>query len=433
MVKTAQQRSPGDLDAARTHLHAALRLDPNNPDLYDRLGYLYYQQNRLPEAITYFQKALRLEPRHWSAHYHLAHSCVKQDRFEEAVLHYQQVVLARPDHTQAQYNLGLAYIALEAFAAAEAPLSQALASDPSLEEAARQLIHIAIRFGRHVEAMTRLQAFLEQWPDSAEAHHNLAILYLRLRARDQALLHFERSLQCHPHNPTALHMCAALKGNSQVDQAPHAYIEALFDQYAPYYEAQLRGSLQYEMPALLRAALGRCLGAQAQIGRVLDLGCGTGRCGLMFRDLALELVGVDLSAAMIAEARRLNTYEQLIQSDIGSYLNQPDTAENSMDIVIASEVLVYIGDLKGLFTSIARILKPGGHCCLSIELLPEQYAVHQDYRLQQSGRFAHASSYLKTLAHTQGLCLRLEEPVPLREDQEALIMGACLIFQKQKL
>ncbi len=39
-------------------------------------------------------------------------------------------------------------------------------------------------------------------------------------------------------------------------------------------------------------------------GRMLDLGCGTGAAGALLRPAATRLVGVDLSANMLAKAAR---------------------------------------------------------------------------------------------------------------------------------
>jgi len=78
-----------------------------------------------------------------------------------------------------------------------------------------------------------------------------------------------------------------------VEAMPAAFVEALFDQYAPDFDAALVERLDYRAPGLLRAALdGR------RFGRAMDLGCGTGLAGEAFRDAVDWLAGCDIAAAM---------------------------------------------------------------------------------------------------------------------------------------
>ncbi len=423
------QLTHGDLLLAEKHLLQALRINPRHAETYNNLGSLYYRQARIEEALASFEKALRLDPTLWEAHYNRANCFAKKDQMEQAALHYAEVVSLHPKHVQAQYHLGLCYVALEDFSNAEKPLLKALTLDPKLTEAARQLGHVSIALGKTEQAMNLFGQVLEQSDNlhtTAEAHHNLAVLFLRSENAIQALEHFEKALECDPHNPTAQHFCVALKGLSTPSTAPLAYVEQLFDQYAPYYNQHLKQKLDYTLPSQLRNAMGRCLTASAKAGRVLDLGCGTGLCGIVFRDLALELVGIDLSKKMIIEATQLNTYEQLIQGDCQSYLKDPTLLP--FDIIIAGDVLVYLGALEELFQSLAKALVPGGFFVFSIET---STTPDKDYTLNPSGRFSHTITYLEKLCEHQDLYLLLQEPVLLRATSQQPTQGAIILLQKR--
>jgi predicted TPR repeat methyltransferase len=84
---------------------------------------------------------------------------------------------------------------------------------------------------------------------------------------------------------------------------PPAYVQALFDQYAPRFESALIDDLGYRGPALLfRAVLSvrAAVRKPAVFRRAIDLGCGTGLAALAFAKGVDHFSGVDLSPRMIA-------------------------------------------------------------------------------------------------------------------------------------
>ena len=88
---------------------------------------------------------------------------------------------------------------------------------------------------------------------------------------------------------------------------PPAYVQALFDQYAPRFEASLVGELGYRGPALLfKAVLAVRAAARkpAFFKRAIDLGCGTGLAAAAFAREVDHFIGIDLSPRMIERAAR---------------------------------------------------------------------------------------------------------------------------------
>src|SRR5206468_2993230 len=78
--------------------------------------------------------------------------------------------------------------------------------------------------------------------------------------------------------------------------------------------------------------------APSHLGRaawdILDIGCGTGLCGALFHSRARALVGVDLSANMIAIARQRNIYTQLIT---GGLLDTLRARSGAFDLILAGD------------------------------------------------------------------------------------------------
>ncbi len=95
--------------------------------------------------------------------------------------------------------------------------------------------------------------------------------------------------------------------------------------------------------------------------RVLDLGCGYGELLAMLPP-GLDLTGVEINAAALAEAARRNPSARLVQADAAALPFAPD----SFDLVVCSEVMEHVDDPGLLARSLGRIVRPGGHVCLTV-------------------------------------------------------------------
>jgi SAM-dependent methyltransferase len=95
-------------------------------------------------------------------------------------------------------------------------------------------------------------------------------------------------------------------------------------------------------------------------GTLVDMGCGSGIFAAMAERAGFHVVGVDISPAMVALARRESTNSQFIQSSLDKFSVPP------CDVVTAlGEPFNYgaerrLSDLRRLFVRIARGLRPGG-------------------------------------------------------------------------
>jgi ubiquinone/menaquinone biosynthesis C-methylase UbiE len=107
-----------------------------------------------------------------------------------------------------------------------------------------------------------------------------------------------------------------------------------------------------------------------QVGQtVLDLGSGAGLDVFVARNEVGEsghVIGVDMTAEMIAKARE-NADESgfdNVEFRLGEIEHLP-VVSDSIDVVISNCVLNLVPDKKSAFKEIFRVLKPGGHFCIS--------------------------------------------------------------------
>lgn len=146
------------------------------------------------------------------------------------------------------------------------------------------------------------------------------------------------------------------------------YVRAVFDQHAPDFDRALVQGLGYRGPQLLFDAV---LAACAATGRAphfavaLDLGCGTGLAGEMFRKHIGTLKGVDLSPQMLAMAERKGCYDHLQTGDMLEYL-QAQT-DSSANLIVAADAFVYVADLAPMCLEASRVLAPRGLIAFTVE------------------------------------------------------------------
>lgn len=99
-------------------------------------------------------------------------------------------------------------------------------------------------------------------------------------------------------------------------------------------------------------------------GRVLEIGIGTG-ANLPFYDREVELVGTDISQAMLDEAAgKLDRAPSRVQLKRASAVDLP-FADGEFDTVVASYVMCCVPDLDQALAEAVRVLKPGGDLLLA--------------------------------------------------------------------
>lgn len=110
--------------------------------------------------------------------------------------------------------------------------------------------------------------------------------------------------------------------------------------------------------------------------RVLELGCGGGQNSVAFAKQGAIAIGVDLSAEMLAFARRLADRE-----DVRVELRQGDMADlafvraDSVDLVFSASAFGFVEDLNRVFRQVHRVLRTGAPLVFSLPH-PAWHLVH---------------------------------------------------------
>jgi ubiquinone/menaquinone biosynthesis C-methylase UbiE len=132
-------------------------------------------------------------------------------------------------------------------------------------------------------------------------------------------------------------------------------MQRMFDRVAPQWDGRRTTP---ERLASLRAALSAI---PAPVARALDVGTGTGAGARVAASVwpEAEIVGVDLSTEMIAEARRLASTDR----------ERYDVADSSkLPFDDASFDVVFLNNMIPFFDELARVVAPGGHLAVAYGL-----------------------------------------------------------------
>jgi SAM-dependent methyltransferase len=111
-------------------------------------------------------------------------------------------------------------------------------------------------------------------------------------------------------------------------------------------------------------------------GRVLELGCGTGRISVPLARAGIPLVGIDRSAEMLAYARRRVRRSRLLHPPAlvrGDIRHLPFSGRGTFDLVLAPygilQSLLRDRDLGATLAAVAGVLPAGGR--FGIDLVPD--------------------------------------------------------------
>ena len=342
-------------------------------------GLDHYQGGRFGQAERDFAASLALVPGRVSTLTNLGAARLKLGRFTEAVSLFDEALEQEPDNVEAHGQRAAGLAELGQLTPALASVDRALQLDPARGAAWTLRGSLLRSFGRKEEAVAAFE-----WALAHGADNDLVRYYL-----------------------------ASLTGREVPPAAPRQYVQSLFDGYAEGFQKHLVQVLKYRAPTVLVEELRR---SGMRFPAALDLGCGTGLCGPLLRDLAGRLEGIDLSRNMVDQAAAAGAYDEVMQADLVQFLQ--DT-ERRYDLLIAADVFEYVGALETVFEGASRVLRSGGRFCFTVEAAPDE----RDLVLQASLRYAHSAGYIRKLAEPHGFVIDTTQHHPIRDDQGTPIPG----------
>jgi SAM-dependent methyltransferase/GNAT superfamily N-acetyltransferase len=150
----------------------------------------------------------------------------------------------------------------------------------------------------------------------------------------------------------------------RVDDARRHRVRSAYDDLAAPYARNLSDELAGK--PLDREWLERFADRTRGKGRVCDLGCGPGHVARFLHDRGVDVFGVDLSPAMVTEARRLHPSIAFREGDMMA-LEEP---EGSLAGIVAFYAIVHLVEpaLRTAFREMRRVLRSDGLLLLAFHV-----------------------------------------------------------------
>ena len=406
---------------------------PGDAEVHSNLGDTLKELGRLLEAVASYKKAIAIKPDYSEVHYKIGNSLRELGQLEDAAVSYLKSIEIDSSFAESYSNLGITLAQLGRLTESVANYEKAIAIKPDYAEAHNNLGVTLRKLGRQKDAESCYRKAILIKPNYAQAYFNLGNTLKELGSLEDALNNYKIAIAIEPSfSEKCEHIIATINGHNPL-RANDAYVAELFDGYAKNFDSSLVGPLNYKTPTIIANYLKLLITSKNTKLDILDLGCGTGLAGEALIGLAKNLVGIDLSKEMLKLANAKNIYNRLVQAEIHHAIS--NEKDESFDVVVSSDVFVYIGDLKDIFDGVYNILRAGGFFAYSVEALNsidniEKIFPSSEYQLNDTGRYSHSSTYLMNLIDPKQFTLHKMKFEQIRLEKGLPVMGYVVVMQK---
>jgi Flp pilus assembly protein TadD len=188
--------------------------NPNAWQGHNRVGRLFFNQEKFAEAAYHFERAAQLKPELADNYNYVGLAYCRLQRFEEGIAQYRKGLQLKEERPSTAQSVSTATM--------RANLANALAltgnTFSDLARAASDQGDVAAAQADTKEANTRFAEAIEQYekalaiePEHPAIHRNLGILLSRLGRTEEAIPHLRKVLQLVPNEPSAREILEAIE------------------------------------------------------------------------------------------------------------------------------------------------------------------------------------------------------------------------------
>ena len=188
--------------------------NPNAWQGHNRVGRLFFNQEKFAEAAYHFERAAQLKPELADNYNYVGLAYCRLQRFEEGIAQYRKGLQLKEERPSTAQSVSTATMRVN--------LANALAltgnTFSDLARAASDQGDVAAAQADTKEANTRFAEAIEQYekalaiePEHPAIHRNLGILLSRLGRTEEAIPHLRKVLQLVPNEPSAREILEAIE------------------------------------------------------------------------------------------------------------------------------------------------------------------------------------------------------------------------------
>lgn len=391
----------GQLEEAEQCLQKVLTLQPNHVESWNNLGNIQKDLGHWKLAEKSYLKALAIRPNHVEILFNLGIIYKNLSRLDEAQKVFLHALTIRPNYIEVIYNLGITYKELGCLEEAELCYLKVLSNQPNYAEAYNNLGNVQQEQNKLIEAQASYRRALALKPNYALAHKHLGDLLRKLGQEDESILCYRNALEADPQDQLGARFSLAALGYEPLPaRASQEQLEMIYTKRAHYWD-QL-SSTSYRGAELVAQTMRLHLAPSSL--DILDAGCGTGMVGVLIRDLAKRLDGIDLSAEMLEKAKEKKIYDGLYQGDLESFMfNHP----RQYDAIGSAATFIHFGDLSSVFQAAAHTLRPGGLLVFTLfsnetDLEGDGVVINPLEGFERGGCYAHGKGHVIQMAKKAG-------------------------------
>ncbi len=183
----------------------AEKIDPDNYELQNYLGLVYFKKNKLEISEKKYLKAIALKPDYSGARNNLAVTYLEMKKWDDAIYQLKLVTedIFYQNQTDAGINLSLGYYGKGDFKLALAtlrPLASAAPMDPRIRVYIGRVYYATDKIDL---AISEYRKGIELYPDYILAHYNLAQAVMRKGDKKTAAKHFREVVRIAPDSEMA--------------------------------------------------------------------------------------------------------------------------------------------------------------------------------------------------------------------------------------
>ena len=182
-----------DAGKAIGYLKTLIALYPDDSDYHVKLGRVYGEIGRLPDALSEYQEAVRIEPKSVLAYGNVAATFLYyMGNIAAAVPVLQKMLELDPANELAHNALGWSYLAKNELPQAQAAFEEAIADNPQGTLARFRLAHTYRLQGQYQQAIKALQQIQKVDPSDPSVFYDMGVIYDSMGDRSKARGAFAR-------------------------------------------------------------------------------------------------------------------------------------------------------------------------------------------------------------------------------------------------